>query len=138
MGRGVATPDHVIRIKAKPLVLTRNIQAGRVETMITAIKAYIDDYTEYFNTWSALADGPKTMLNPMPKLAWAEGMGLIGIGNSMKEAKIIAELGVQNVRVITDAEAAGGFYPAEEKDLFDMEYWSLEQAKLGKISPPHY
>ena len=136
VGRGVATPDHVIRIKAKPLVLTRIIQAGAAETIVTAIKAYVDDYTKYFNTWSALANSPKTMLDPMPKLAWVEGMGLIGIGTSMKEAKTITDLGVQNVRVITDAEAASGFYPVADKDLFDMEYWSLEQAKLGKDPPP--
>ena len=136
LGRGVATPDHVIRIKAKPLVLTHKIQDGGSETIVTAIKAYMDDYIEYFNTWSALADSPKTMLDTMPKLAWVEGMGLIGIGSSMKEAKTITDLGVQNVRVTTDAEAAGGFYPVADKDLFDMEYWSLEQAKLGKASPP--
>ena len=135
LGRGVATPDHVIRIKAKPLVLTRNIQAGGVEAIVTAINAYADGYIEYFNTWLALADSPRTMLDPMPKLAWVEGVGLIGIGNSMKEAKTITDLGVQNVRVITDAEAAGGFYPVTDKDIFDMEYWSLEQAKIGKTSP---
>ena len=136
LGRGVATPDHVIRIKAKPLVLTRDIQSSGAEAIADAINDYIINYTEYFNTWSALVDGPKTMLNPMPKLVWVEGMGLIGIGGSMKEAKTITDLGVQNVRVITDAEATGGFYPVADKDLFDMEYWSLEQAKLGKASPP--
>ena len=136
LGRGVATPDHVIRIKAKPLVLTRDIQAGGAEAITNAINAYTSDYTEYFNYWSTLADNPKTMLDPMPKLAWVEGMGLIGIGGSMKEAKTITDLGIQNVRVTTDAEAAGGFYPVTDKDLFDMEYWSLEQAKLGKASPP--
>ena len=135
LGRGVATPDHVIRIKAKPLVLTRNIQTGGVEAIATAIKSYINDYSEYFNAWSILADSPRTMLDPMPKLAWVEAMGLIGIGSSMKEAKTITDLGVQNVQVITDAEAAGGFYPVADKDLFNMEYWSLEQAKLGKTLP---
>lgn len=135
VGRGVATPDHVIRIKAKPLVLTRNIQASGVKAIVAAVKTYVDDYTEYFNTCSALVDSPRTMLDPMPKLAWVEGVGLIGIGSSMKEAKTITDLGVQNVRVITDAEAAGGFYPVVDKDLFDLEYWSLEQAKLSKTSP---
>ena len=132
LGRGVATPDHVIRIKAKPLVLTYETQAGGAETIVTAIRAYMNDYTEYFNKWSALSDSPKTMLDTMPKLAWVQGLGLIGIGHSMKEAKTITDIGVQNVRVITDAEVAGGFHPVAEKELFDMEYWSLEQAKLGK------
>ena len=134
--RGVATPDHVIRIKAKPLIITQNIQKGGAAAILNAIKAYVRDYKKYFNTWSALAIGRKIMLDPLPKLAWVEGKGLIGIGNSMKEAKMITDLGTQNVRVITDGESAGGFYPVSGKDLFDMEYWSLEQAKINKNSPP--
>jgi NAD(P)-dependent dehydrogenase (short-subunit alcohol dehydrogenase family) len=51
-------------------------------------------------------------------------------------ARIAADLGEQNTRVMIDAEAAGGFFPIEEADLFDMEYWSLEQAKLGKGAAP--
>ena len=135
-GRGVATPDHVIRIKAKPLVLAHDIQAGGVDAIVSAINAYVSEYTTYFNKWSTVADSPKTILDPMPKLVWVEGMGLIGIGDSMKEARIVTDLGVQNVRVITDAEGAGGFYPVADKDLFDMEYWVLEQSKLGKAAPP--
>jgi NAD(P)-dependent dehydrogenase (short-subunit alcohol dehydrogenase family) len=34
------------------------------------------------------------------------------------------------------AEAVGRFEPVGEADLFDMEYWSLEQAKLGKAKEP--
>ena len=62
------------------------------------------------------------MLDPMPKLVLFEGMVLIGIGGSTKEAKTITDLGMQNVWVITNAEGAGGFYPLVDKDLFDMEY----------------
>ena len=36
------------------------------------------------------------------------------------------------MRSILDAEAIGRFEPIGEDDQFDMEYWSLEQAKLGK------
>ena len=135
--RGVATPDHVIRIKAKPLVLTQAIIATGLDAVVGAIENFIADYKEYFDTWSALEDEPKTMLNPMPKLIWVESLGLIGVGATKKESKTITDLGAQNIRVITDAENAGGFFPVMDKDLFDMEYWSLEQAKLGKASTPH-
>ena len=133
--RGVATPDHVIRIKAKPLVLTRAIFAEGEVAIIKAMQDFVADYSQYFDTWSKKAATPKTMLDPLPKIIWAEGMGLIGIGTSKKEAKMITDLGAQNVRVIRDAEGTGGFYPVTDQDLFDMEYWSLEQAKLGKASP---
>ena len=32
---------------------------------------------------------------------------------------------------MTDAEAVGRFESLSEAELFEMEYWSLEQAKLG-------
>jgi NAD(P)-dependent dehydrogenase (short-subunit alcohol dehydrogenase family) len=35
-------------------------------------------------------------------------------------------------------EAAGGYYPLDEKDQFACEYWSLEQAKLDKGNPPDF
>lgn len=132
--RGVATPDHVIRIKAKPLVLTQAILAGGSDEIAEAIRAFVADYTEYFDKWSAQADSPKTMLDPMPKLIWVESFGIIGVGGTKKEACVITDLGAQNIRVITDGEKAGGFYPVRDNDLFDMEYWSLEQAKLSKAS----
>ena len=132
--QGVATPDHVVRIKAV-LVLTQAIIATGLDAVVGAIENFIADYKEYFDTWSALEDEPKTMLNPLPKLIWVESLGLIGVGATKKESKTITD-GAQNIRVITDAENAGGF-PVMDKDLFDMEYWSLEQAKLGKASTPH-
>ena len=76
------------------------------------------------------------MLSPLPKLIWAEGVGLIGAGASLKEARIITDLAEQNSRVMADGADNGGFAPARPTDLFDMEYWSLEQAKLGKSKPP--
>jgi rhamnose utilization protein RhaD (predicted bifunctional aldolase and dehydrogenase)/NAD(P)-dependent dehydrogenase (short-subunit alcohol dehydrogenase family) len=132
--RGVATPDHVIRIKAKPLVITQDISAVGSDKIVKAIRVFVDDYTKYFDKWSAQADSPKTMLDPMPKLIWIESFGIIGVGATKKEARIITDLGAQNIRVITDGEKTGGFYPVRDNDLFDMEYWSLEQAKLGKAS----
>lgn len=133
--RGVATPDHVIRLKAKPLVLRQSDLDGGNDAVANKITKFISDYREYFHRWSAQADEPKTMLDPLPKLVWVESVGIIGIGSSAKEAKMITDLGAQNIRVISDSEGVGGFYPVKDKDLFDMEYWSLEQAKLHKKQP---
>ena len=58
-------------------------------------------------------------------------LGLFGVGRSKKDAAIAADIAVNTVTTITDAEAIGRFEALPESDLFDMEYWSLEQAKLG-------
>ena len=127
--RGVATPDHVIRTKAEPLVLRAADQGA--EAMRAAVQAYADRYRAYFDTHAPSASEPKRILSPMPGLVWLEGAGIVGIGATAAAARIAADIGCQSARVRADAEAVGSFRPIGAKDLFDMEYWSLEQAKLG-------
>ncbi|MFK7792471.1 MAG: bifunctional aldolase/short-chain dehydrogenase [Devosiaceae bacterium] len=133
--RGVGSPDHVIRTKAKPLVLEASDMTSQaaIKTKIDAFKA---DYQAYFTRQNHRVGNDRTMLDASPKLVWAHGLGLIGLGANDKAAKVAADLGEQNLRVRSVGEDAGGFYPIDEDHLFDMEYWSLEQAKLGKGKPP--
>ncbi|MGA0540681.1 bifunctional aldolase/short-chain dehydrogenase [Neotabrizicola sp. VNH66] len=132
--RGVATPDHVIRTKGEVLVLRRGGQSP--EAMRGAVARYADRYRAYFDTHAPNAAEKKTMLSPMPGLVWLEGAGIVGVGANAAAARIAADLGTQSARVRADGEVAGGFFPIGAADLFDMEYWSLEQAKLGKGKPP--
>ena len=76
------------------------------------------------------------MLSVRPKLVWVRGVGIVGVGQTNREARVVTDLAQQNIRVMLDATASGGFEPIGVSDLFDMEYWSLEQAKLGKATPP--
>lgn len=131
--RGVATPDHVIRTKGHPLVLRRSEQTP--DGMRRALDHYATRYRAYFDRHNPRFGGTKTMLAPVPGLVWAEGIGLIGLGATKSAACIAADIGEQTLRVMRDCEASGGFHPIPEADLFDMEYWSLEQAKLGKGKP---
>lgn len=130
--RGVASPDHVIRTKAEPLWLPRHIWQQGKSAIAAAIADYAATYKAYFERQSARLDVPKTMLSPLPNLAWIEGFGIVGIASSAGAASVAADLGEQNLRVRCVGEDHGGFHPIGEADLFDMEYWSLEQAKLGK------
>ncbi len=134
--RGVATPDHVIRTKNYPVLLTQEIMAGGREAIAKAVDGYIAEYTDYFNTNNARLGGVKTMLAPTPNLAWVEGVGVVGISANGKAASAASDLAAQNMNVMTNGEACGGFHPVSPTQLFDMEYWSLEQAKLGKGKPP--
>ncbi len=134
--RGVATPDHVIRTKNYPLLLTAEILAGGKPAIERAVDAYIAEYTAYFDTYAAISPTPKTMLNPAPDLAWVEGVGVVGMGGDAKAAMIAADLAEQNLTAMTYGEDSGGFYPVDEPRIFEMEYWSLEQAKLGAKKPP--
>jgi len=134
-GRGVATPDHVIRTKNRPLYLTARVLKGGKAAIAGALDAYITEYKSYFATNAARSEQGKTMLNPAPNLAWIEGVGIVGMQSDAKSARIAADLAEQNIAAMSLGQDCGGFFPVSEAQLFDMEYWSLEQAKLGKSKP---
>jgi rhamnose utilization protein RhaD (predicted bifunctional aldolase and dehydrogenase)/NAD(P)-dependent dehydrogenase (short-subunit alcohol dehydrogenase family) len=131
---GVVTPDHNLRIKNRLLVLAApgdGDLAGFKKAVRDAVAAYGESYKSYFAANNARVGGIKTMLDPMPRVVLVPGVGLFGLGRSKKDAKIAADLAEAAIATITDAEAVGRFEPLPESDLFDVEYWSLEQAKLG-------
>ena len=136
--RGTASPDHVIRIKGRPLVLRKSVWEQGRSAIKEALKDYEIEYKAMFERQAPKAAQPKTILPPDPKTIWMEGVGLLGLGANFKSASIAGDLVVQNARVRSVGEDAGGFYPIGEKDLFDCEYWSLEQAKLGKGKAPPF
>ena len=126
--RGTVTPDHVIRIKPWPMI----IEAGADETAIAAaLDAYAERYAAYFQRHAPRADEPKTMLDAYPRVVIVRGEGMFALGTNAKAASIAGDLCEQATRAINAAEAYGRFTPIGEADLFDMEYWSLEQAKLA-------
>ncbi|MDO8605959.1 MAG: bifunctional aldolase/short-chain dehydrogenase [Phaeospirillum sp.] len=133
--QGVVTPDHTIRTKNWPVVLPAP-EASKLEEWTIAASAAIDGfisrYHAYFARNNQRLGGVKTELDPMPRVALVPGLGLFGIGASAKDAAIAADIAVNTVECIADAEAVGSFQPVAEDHLFDLEYWSLEQAKLGK------
>ena len=131
---GVVTPDHNIRIKNKPLVVAAPADgdlAAFKHAVRDAVAAYGLSYKDYFARNNARVGGIKTMLDPLPRVMLVPGLGLFGLGRSKKDANIAGDLAEAAIATITDAEAVGRFEPLPEADLFDVEYWSLEQAKLG-------
>ena len=130
--RGPGSPDHVIRTKGKALVLRRaDLEAGKA-AIEGKVESFAEDYRSYFADQNARVGGTKHALEPHPALAWIEGLGLVGLGKSASAAAAVADIGEQTAEVMTLGEATGGFRPIPTDDVFDMEYWSLEQAKLAK------
>ncbi len=132
---GVATPDHVIRTKPWPLILPAP-DSGKLNQFAAAGRAALEkyqaDYRKYFERHNARAMPKKKALDPMPRVIVAPGVGLWGLGATAKDARIAADIAETWIDVVLDAEATGRFESIAEGEIFDMEYWSLEQAKLGK------
>ncbi len=132
--QGVVTPDHTIRTKNIPLVVPAPDAAdpaGFRANVRAAAEKFVAAYHDYFKR---NADKAKRELDPLPRVILVPGLGLFGMGRSKKDARIAADIAENTVLTIGDAEAIGRFEALPERDLFDMEYWSLEQAKLGTVA----
>ncbi|MEE8435423.1 MAG: SDR family oxidoreductase, partial [bacterium] len=140
--RGVATPDHIIRTKNVPLVLpplkadAGGWKVALAESLRAGVAGYVEAYQAYFDAGNreALkgAGGGKTMLDPLPRIVLLPGAGLFAAGKTETEARIAADIYEHTIGVIAAAESYGRYVPLRPPRLFEMEYWSLEQAKLGR------
>jgi rhamnose utilization protein RhaD (predicted bifunctional aldolase and dehydrogenase)/NAD(P)-dependent dehydrogenase (short-subunit alcohol dehydrogenase family) len=118
--KGTATPDHVIRIKPFPLVITPRKNSTIEEFKLVAKKAfdnYRKKYLNYFNENKKKVKEKKVMLDTSPRVI------LVQIAGDLTET---------NAKVISSVEETSSYKFIPEKDLFDVEYWSLEQAKIKK------
>jgi rhamnose utilization protein RhaD (predicted bifunctional aldolase and dehydrogenase)/NAD(P)-dependent dehydrogenase (short-subunit alcohol dehydrogenase family) len=117
--RGPLTPDHVIRTKRIPMI-GRNIDK------------YKEEYVSYFESNEPSAKERKRILDQAPRVILDKEFGLCSIGKNMKEIGIISDIYEHTIQSILRAEILGGFKALPAKDIFDLEYWDLEQAKLLK------
>ena len=134
---GVVTPDHTIRTKNWPLLLGVPEHDGILEfkrEAEVAARTYLANYHKYFSRHNADCSPSKRMLDPAPRIVLVPALGLFGLGPTSKDAKIAADIFESAIATIAGAESIGRFDSISERDMFDMEYWSLEQAKLGKQS----
>ncbi len=127
---GPVTPDHVIWTKAKPVILDPDVDVGR------AVDGYAAAYARHFQRLNGRRGPIMTMRDPAPSVALVPGSGLYGIGETARAAAIAADLAETAIDVIASAERIGRFTPASAADIFDIEYWPPEVAKLSAAVPP--
>ncbi len=118
---GPLTPDHSIRTKRSPAVIGDDIAAS--------VQKFADDYVAYFKRNSGQA-AHYTMLDPAPRFALWAGKGIVSFGDSLKDANIVADIATHTAATIS--QVGDAWSPLPEKDIFEIEYWELEQAKLCK------
>ncbi|HEY5064685.1 MAG TPA: bifunctional aldolase/short-chain dehydrogenase [Xanthobacteraceae bacterium] len=136
---GVITPDHTIRTKNWPLVLS-DAQSGRLEDFARATRqaaqTFAMRYQKYFAHHNARVGGGKRELDPLPRVVLVPGLGLFGLGPTKGDAVIAADIAETWIEGVDDAEAIGRFESISEAEMFDCEYWPLEQAKLAPTLAP--
>jgi len=134
---GVLTPDHVIRTKNYPLWLEA---AGLDEdetlsAVRNALAQYQEEYCHYFAAQVAAKKVARTKLDSMPRVVLVPGLGLVAAGFTQKDAAIAADIAEHTIAAKLQGAALGPYHELGQDSIFDMEYWPLEQAKLGKTKP---
>ena len=115
--QGPVTPDHVIRTKRLPLI-GRNLDN------------YCENYQAYFAKYAPLSKQKVTMLDPLPRVILDPEWGCLTVGKTVKEADVVMDIYEKTIETILRSNALGGYHALPAKDIFDVEYWELEQAKL--------
>jgi len=134
---GLITPDHVIRTKPWPLIVPAP-EGGKLDDFKNAVqqaaRTFMEEYAAYFMRQKTRANSA-AMHDPLPRVVLVPGLGLFGLGASAKDARIAADVAEAAAEGISGAEANGAFKSISEADMFDIEYWPLELAKLGQRKP---
>jgi rhamnose utilization protein RhaD (predicted bifunctional aldolase and dehydrogenase)/NAD(P)-dependent dehydrogenase (short-subunit alcohol dehydrogenase family) len=123
-GRGPITPDHIIRTKRVPVHFSKNHKKD--------LDAFQKSYNGYFKKYKK----KEQKLDQAPRWGILPGLGTLAFGPSPKHVRIIEDIARHTKKAIVQAEKLGGWKTLSQKDLFEMEYWSLEQAKLAKAGKP--
>ncbi|MDC1047761.1 bifunctional aldolase/short-chain dehydrogenase [Alphaproteobacteria bacterium] len=125
INKGPVTPDHVIRIKSKILFISKN----KFHKIDEEIKKYCQSYKKYYLKNKTFVHNC-TITDPLPRIIILEGIGILSLGKKLKDQKISYDIFRSMASSVFDAERIGKFKSIIEKDIFKMEYWPLERAKL--------
>ncbi|MEJ2619485.1 MAG: bifunctional aldolase/short-chain dehydrogenase [Candidatus Thiodiazotropha sp.] len=117
--RGPATPDHVLRTKQLPMIGCEVID-------------YVGRYQRYFEQHAPLARTPVEMLDPAPRVVLDPNLGMLSVGKNSAQASMVADIYRHTMEIIQRAEMLEQWQALSSQDIFDVEYWELEQAKLQK------
>lgn len=123
--QGTLTPDHVIRTKRSPIIFD-----GLTDDSIqNQIENYKKEYRNYFENY---ASEHHKILDLAPRWGIFAPHGTIHFGKNLKECQIIEDISQHTMKSVLQAELIEKWQPLASNNLFDLEYWELEQAKLKK------
>ncbi len=133
---GTSCPDHFLRTKIKPLFVewTPGDDVKSLRAALTSgIEQYRKDYADYYSRRKR-PDSP-AMRDPNPTVVLIPGLGMIAWGKNKSESRVTAEFYNCAIEVMRGAEAVDQYEAMDPQEAFDIEYWSLEEAKLRRLPP---
>ena len=133
-GPSVVTPEQVIR--NKPFPLLTSVPSADLSLWAKRLRAELDAfqkrYGAYFRRNVRKSAERKVMLDAIPRVVLVPGVGLFGVGRTAAEAKVSADVYENSISILQAGERVDRFRSIPEREIFEVEYWSLEQAKVSK------
>tara|TARA_B100001057_G_scaffold31450_2_gene28625 strand:- start:1510 stop:3489 length:1980 start_codon:yes stop_codon:yes gene_type:complete len=117
--RGPLTPDHSIHTKPFGAVFGDKLPSDLAQ--------FAEYYRAYFDS-HCLSE--HQILDLMPRFGVWLNKGMVYLAANAKRLQIVRDISTHTLRAIRNAEAFGGWTALPRQDLFEVEYWELEQAKL--------
>lgn len=136
-GLGTSCPDHFLRTKVKPLILDLPGDADleKVKSRLSVLhQQYRDDYKAYYKA-HAKKNSP-SMRGADPAIVLIPGVGMFSFGANKQTARVAGEFYINAINVMRGAEAISSYSPISDAEKFNIEYWSLEEAKLQRMPKP--
>ncbi len=132
------TADHLIRTKPWPLWIDCPAyeDAGKLRSQVaTAVGNYAAEYRAYLDRHAAEMPAGVKPFDPLPRVVLLPGLGALCAGKDVRAATIARDITEHTLRVKAQVAAMGTYQGLSEDHLFDMEYYSLQHAKLRPDEP---
>jgi rhamnose utilization protein RhaD (predicted bifunctional aldolase and dehydrogenase)/NAD(P)-dependent dehydrogenase (short-subunit alcohol dehydrogenase family) len=136
VAKGCMTPDHVLRTKPSALLVADPPYDDAAKLTVAfeaALLDYAGKYDAYFEQMCRTKNVTKKKLDPWPRVILLPGFGACAVGGTAREADAALDVYEHTASVMATAADVGTYAPCSRADLFDVEYWSLEQAKIKPV-----
>ena len=137
---GTSCPDHFLRTKISPLVLTLSPQEDLTDEgalrqkLAPQFDQYRKGYLDYYNSCKN-ANSP-AVRDPNPVVILYPGVGMFTFAKDKQTARVAAEFYTNAINVMKGAEAISSYTSLPRQEAFNIEYWLLEEAKLQRMPKP--
>jgi rhamnulose-1-phosphate aldolase/alcohol dehydrogenase len=134
---GTSCPDHFLRTKIQPLVLSldKNEDLEDSKAILAklepAFAQYRQEYADYYNTCKK--DNSPAMRDPNPVIIIYPGIGMFSFSKDKQTTRVASEFYINAINVMRGAEAITEYTSLPRQEAFDIEYWLLEEAKLSRM-----
>jgi len=127
------TSDYLIRTKALPLWVDDPAydDGPRLREQIsTAVQGYCREYDAYVDRHIVRLPAGLHRIDPLPRVVLMPGLGALCAGGDAAAAAIARDITSHALATKAKVALMGKYCGMSEPDLFDMEYRSLQHAKL--------